>query len=186
MQSLAQARVKRVRALELAADGWSYDRIAREVGYSHRGSAHRAVFKALEEREVEDVRKRPLQPGVGDGSNGNPSRGIHVHLHPHRAGAGVGRPLAGDTAPATLLGVVDHGRCRSRWRRTPTAPRRGRASPGPRSPCLIPACSASRGSLPRHGSRGGGPKVAVGVLGELGVHRCLRFQWPRDSSNDAA
>ncbi len=25
----------------------SYDEIAREVGYSHRGSAHRAAFKAI-------------------------------------------------------------------------------------------------------------------------------------------
>ena len=55
MRSLAQARVKRLHALELAADGCSYDEIARQVGFSHRGSAHRAVFKALDEREVEDV-----------------------------------------------------------------------------------------------------------------------------------
>lgn len=55
MKSMAGARLKRVRALELVAEGKSYDEVAREVGFSHRGSAHRAVFKALAEREVEDV-----------------------------------------------------------------------------------------------------------------------------------
>lgn len=55
MKSLAEARIKRTRAVELAAEGMSYDDIAREVGYSHRGSAHRAVFKALSEHEVEEV-----------------------------------------------------------------------------------------------------------------------------------
>lgn len=55
MRSLAQARIKRLHALELAADGCSYDEIARRAGYAHRGSAHRAVFKALDEREVEEV-----------------------------------------------------------------------------------------------------------------------------------
>jgi hypothetical protein len=55
MKSLAQARIKRARALELVAEGKSYDEIARAVGYSHRGSAHRAVFKALDDQEAEDV-----------------------------------------------------------------------------------------------------------------------------------
>ena len=55
MKSLAQARVKRARAVEMVAEGKSYEKIAREVGYSHRGSAHRAVYKALAEREVEAV-----------------------------------------------------------------------------------------------------------------------------------
>lgn len=55
MKSLAEARLKRVRALELVGEGKSYEEIAQAVGYSHRGSAHRAVFKALEERAVENV-----------------------------------------------------------------------------------------------------------------------------------
>jgi hypothetical protein len=55
MQSLAQARWKRVRAVELAVEGKSYAEIARQVGFSHRGSAHRAVTKALAEREVHAV-----------------------------------------------------------------------------------------------------------------------------------
>src|SRR4051794_10994308 len=55
MQSLAQARWKRMRAVELALEGRSYDEIASAVGYSHRGSAHRSVTKALAERQVEAV-----------------------------------------------------------------------------------------------------------------------------------
>ncbi len=55
MQSLAQARWIRTRAVELAIEGRSYDEIAREVGFSHRGSAHRAVYKALREREIHAV-----------------------------------------------------------------------------------------------------------------------------------
>jgi transposase-like protein len=55
MKSIAQAREKRARAVELLREGKSYDEIAREVGFSHRGSAHRAVSKALAEREIEAV-----------------------------------------------------------------------------------------------------------------------------------
>src|SRR4051794_8376994 len=55
MKSLARARLKRVTAVELLVKGRSYEQIAREVGFSHRGSAHRAVHKALAEREVEAV-----------------------------------------------------------------------------------------------------------------------------------
>ncbi len=55
MKSMAQARIKRTRAVELATQGMSYDDIAHEVGYSHRGSAHRAVFKALAAHEAEEV-----------------------------------------------------------------------------------------------------------------------------------
>lgn len=55
MKSLAEARIKRTRAVELVAQGLSYDEIAEAVGYSHRGSAHRAVFKALAEHEAEEV-----------------------------------------------------------------------------------------------------------------------------------
>jgi len=55
VKSLAQARMKRGRAVELVAGGMSYDEVARAVGYSHRGSAHRAVYKALAERELEAV-----------------------------------------------------------------------------------------------------------------------------------
>ena len=55
MRSLAEARIKRSRAVELLAEGCSYDEIPRQIGFTNRGSAHRAVSKALSEREVEDV-----------------------------------------------------------------------------------------------------------------------------------
>src|SRR4051812_33274734 len=55
MKSLAHARLKRTRAVELLAKGCTYDEIARRVGYAHRGSAHRAVAKALREREAESI-----------------------------------------------------------------------------------------------------------------------------------
>lgn len=55
MKSLALARLKRTQAVELVAQGMSYDQVAKAVGYSHRGSAHRAVFRALAEREVAGV-----------------------------------------------------------------------------------------------------------------------------------
>ena len=55
LRTLAAARLKRVRALELAADGMSYDEVARAVGFRHRASAFRAVHKALDEREVAGV-----------------------------------------------------------------------------------------------------------------------------------
>ncbi|MFC5179429.1 hypothetical protein [Nocardioides taihuensis] len=55
MKPKAQARLKRLRAVELLAEGKSYDEIATEVGFAHRGSAHRAVHKALSEREIENI-----------------------------------------------------------------------------------------------------------------------------------
>jgi hypothetical protein len=55
VKSLVQAQLKRTRAVELAGQGLSFDQIAKDVGYSHRGSAHRAVSKALAEREVHAV-----------------------------------------------------------------------------------------------------------------------------------
>jgi hypothetical protein len=55
MQSLVAAKIKRAQAVELAARGSSYAQIATEVGFSHRGSAHRAVSKALAKREIDAV-----------------------------------------------------------------------------------------------------------------------------------
>lgn len=55
MKSIAEARLKRIQAVELLTAGYSYDEIAREVGYANRGSAHRAVSKALTEHEIEAV-----------------------------------------------------------------------------------------------------------------------------------
>lgn len=57
MKSLAEAKMKRARAVELLAEGKTYDEVAQLAGYRHRGSAHRAVFQALADHEVEGVAK---------------------------------------------------------------------------------------------------------------------------------
>ncbi|MBP2325344.1 Ni,Fe-hydrogenase III large subunit [Kibdelosporangium banguiense] len=41
------AAERRARALELRKAGASYEQIAQQCGYSHRGTAHRAVMQAL-------------------------------------------------------------------------------------------------------------------------------------------
>ena len=46
---------KRVRCVELAAQGMSYDEIAEAVGYSNRGGAHKAVSAALRAQQAEPV-----------------------------------------------------------------------------------------------------------------------------------
>jgi hypothetical protein len=55
MRSLAQAQLKRTRAVELLAAGYNYDEIAHQVGFTNRGSAYRAVTRALAEREIDGV-----------------------------------------------------------------------------------------------------------------------------------
>jgi hypothetical protein len=55
VKTLATARLKRVLAVELLADGLSYSEIAERVGFRHRASAFRAVSQALAEREVAGV-----------------------------------------------------------------------------------------------------------------------------------
>ena len=55
MRSVANARLKRTRAVELLSAGYSYEEIARGVGYTNRGSAYRAVSKALSERQAEHI-----------------------------------------------------------------------------------------------------------------------------------
>lgn len=51
----AIATQRRTRAVELVLAGYSYDDIAHQVGYANRGTAWRAVQKALGDREVEAV-----------------------------------------------------------------------------------------------------------------------------------
>ena len=51
----ALAQWHKARAVELAINGASYAAIAAEVGYSHRGTAYKAVHKALAERVTEGV-----------------------------------------------------------------------------------------------------------------------------------
>ncbi len=115
MRSLAMAKLKRVRALELVAQGMSYDAVARAVGYRHRGSAHRAVFRALAEREAEDVdylraievaRLDRLQAALWDKALGGDLRaiGVVIRIIGQRARVlGLDRACPGHDAPAGLV-----------------------------------------------------------------------------------
>lgn len=47
MKPLHEARTKKIRAVELFANGQSYSEIARELGFTNRGSAHRCVTNGL-------------------------------------------------------------------------------------------------------------------------------------------
>lgn len=88
MRSIAESRLKRARAVELLAQGCSYEEIAQAVGYTNRGSAHRAVSKALAEREIEAVDElRAMELDRLDA--------LHA-AHWHAA-------LAGDSAAAGIL-----------------------------------------------------------------------------------
>jgi hypothetical protein len=58
MKTLATASLKRIRALELGRERAPYDEVAEAVGYGHKGSAHRAVSRALKERLVDGVELR--------------------------------------------------------------------------------------------------------------------------------
>lgn len=58
------AAEQRRRALELRKAGATYDQIAQQVGYTNRGSAHRAVMAALKEITAEpaqEVRQLELE-----------------------------------------------------------------------------------------------------------------------------
>lgn len=48
MTSPTEADDRRARALELHLAGATYEAIAQQVGYAHRGSAHKAVQEALD------------------------------------------------------------------------------------------------------------------------------------------
>ena len=75
-------------AVELAIDGVSYGAIAAEVGYSHRGTAYKAVHKALAERVTVSVDQwRRLELDRLDA--------LQVALWPHA--------MAGDTATAGVV-----------------------------------------------------------------------------------
>jgi hypothetical protein len=54
-QDAALAHWRQARAVELAISGHDYATIAKEVGYSNRGTAWRTVQKALRQRTVEGV-----------------------------------------------------------------------------------------------------------------------------------
>ena len=51
----ALAAARRARAIELRAQGWTYEQIADELGYANRGTVCHIVSDALAAREVEAV-----------------------------------------------------------------------------------------------------------------------------------
>lgn len=51
----ALAAARRARAIELRAQGWTYEQIADELGYANRGTVYRMVGRALEAQTVEAV-----------------------------------------------------------------------------------------------------------------------------------
>lgn len=48
---------RKARAVELAVQGQTYDAIAREVGFSNRGTAYRVVRRALDEQIADNVQQ---------------------------------------------------------------------------------------------------------------------------------
>ncbi len=116
MRSLAESRIKRARAVELAAQGLAYSDIAQAVGYAHRGSAHRAVFKAIAEYEAEAVelfratemeRLDYLQTKLWTKVEEGDLKAIHAALRiseTRRRLLGLDRRNADDNGPTCLVG----------------------------------------------------------------------------------
>lgn len=46
---------RKAKAVELAVEGYTYDTIAKQVGFANRGTAHRVVRKALDEQVAQKV-----------------------------------------------------------------------------------------------------------------------------------
>ena len=53
----ALAGARRARVLELRAQGWTYDAIARELGYTSRATVHHIFKAALAAQQTEDVQE---------------------------------------------------------------------------------------------------------------------------------
>lgn len=113
------AREREERALDLVALRWSYERIARELGYAHRRSAKAAVDRALARipmeaakrlREIEahalDIAQRSLADKIVSGHLGAIDR--LVRLMDHRAklfGLYEPQPDTGVAEIAAVLGA---------------------------------------------------------------------------------
>ena len=113
-------------AVELAIDGVSYGAIAAEVGYSHRGTAYKAVHKALAERVVEGVDTlRRLEVDRLDA--------LQAALWP--------TALAGDTAAATIVLRIIEQRARLLG-----LGRKHRSDPGTGQPAtvVVPSLAAAQ------------------------------------------
>lgn len=54
-QNKALASLRRTRAIELKAQGLTYQQVADELGYANRGSVHFIVQKGLAKREAESI-----------------------------------------------------------------------------------------------------------------------------------
>ena len=97
MSSQALARWRQCRAVELVLQGAKYDDVARAVGYANRGTAHRAVAKALSERLVDGIDElRALEVARLDA--------LQAALWPQAE--------AGDTKAATTVTRIIDRRCR--------------------------------------------------------------------------
>lgn len=116
-QIAASAREREARALDLRLLGYSYDRIAREIGYAHRSAARKAVDRALkaipreaalELRQIElerlDLLQRPLAPQIVRGHL--PSIDRMLKIMDHRAKLlGLYEPQP-DTGVAEIAAVL--------------------------------------------------------------------------------
>ena len=89
----AIARYRQVRVVELVMAGWTYDAIAREVGFRSKGSVSKAFWRALSAREESNVRTyRALEVSRLDA--------LQLCLWD--------RAMAGDvTAVSTILRIID-------------------------------------------------------------------------------
>lgn len=100
----ATAAEKRKEALDLRRAGWSFDDIARQVGYTNKGSAHRAVKQALQDitresatelLELELLRLDDMLAGLYDSARNGDN-------------FSVDRALKIMDQRARLLGLYDH------------------------------------------------------------------------------
>lgn len=104
-QNKALATCRRTRAIQLKAQGLTYQQVADELGYANRGSVHSIVQKGLAKREadsvdtlrfVEQQRLDELQYAVWE-------RAMQGHI------PSVGAALHILKARVRLLGLVDAG-----------------------------------------------------------------------------
>ncbi len=136
---------RKAKAVELAVEGHTYDAIAKQVGFSNRGTAYRVVRKALDEQIAENVdelratevaRLDALQaavwPAVMAGPRGRPA-GHRVDREARAAaGAASHRPARARQAAAPGHVIAPEGwtynEQRRQWDVTPEALERHKMS----------------------------------------------------------
>lgn len=116
----ALAAWRRARAIELATQGFTYQQIADELGYAHRGTVHRIVQRALESRltegveqlrQVEVARLDALQAGLWEAAMAGDAAavGACVKIVQTRSrilglcGGGVGGPASPTVSRSVVL-----------------------------------------------------------------------------------